>query len=489
MGGLLEAEVTRPNRRAARLVALAFLATAAVGLTGCGGDREAPTRVLLLSCDTLRADRLGVYGYDQDVSPRLDALASDGAVFERAYSTAPMTQPSVSSLMTGRLPEHIGVARGNLRRLPPEVETLAERLADRGITTAAVISNWVLRRSETARSELEGVAQGFDHFDDRMEVREKNREAFERLAPDTTDAAIAWLEQADLDRPFFLWVHYQDPHGPYTPPRKLAKRFASAPAADEAPIEVSDTVMGQGRIPSYQVLGQERRPSVYRDLYDAEIFYFDRELGRLLDWLDERGLLDSSYVLFTSDHGESLGEHDYWFCHGENVHREQVHVPLVVRAPLDRTDAVRGRVDAVASLIDVWPTVMDAFGLPPGPVPGRSLLAALPPDRVVGQSLVPRGERTRWWAVSDGRYRVLWNEQAPTPRLFDVVSDPAEEHDLATREPERVQRMIVEWQRVVEGGAAGAVELGSAIGADGEADALEALKALGYLDAGENPDE
>ena len=499
MGGVLEEEVKRAPRHR-RLAppgsgALARTLTGALlaALSGCGAEPASPTptRVLLLSCDTLRADRLGVYGYEREVSPRLDALAADGAVFEAAYSTAPMTQPSVSSLMTGRLPEHIGVARGNLRRLPAEVETLAERLSREGVDTAAVISNWVLRRSPgaspgTSGGAESGVAQGFAHFDDRMEAREMNREAFERLAPDTTDAAIAWLERADLERPFFLWVHYQDPHGPYTPPRKLAQKFAQPPG-NEPPLEAGRTVLGAGQLPSYQVLAGERRPSVYRDLYDAEIRYFDRELGRLLDWLDQRELLDTSYVLFTSDHGESLGEHDFWFCHGENVHREQVRVPLIVRAPLAGPaagrGAPRGRIAAAASLIDVWPTVLEAFGFDPGPVPGRSLLQPLPDDRVAGQSLVPRGDHTRWWAVSDGRYRAVWNEQTPTPRLFDVLADPGEQRDLAAGDPERVERMLTSWQRVVDRGAATAVDLGRAIETRDDPATLEALRSLGYLNS------
>jgi len=470
-----------------RVLGGALLALATLP-AGCGGGAAADrARVLLVTCDTLRADRLGLYGYDRDTSPRLDRLARDGAVFERAYSTAPMTQPSVSSLMTGRLPEHIGVARGNLRRLPAEVETLAERLSSEGIATAAIVSNWVLRRPPPGPGSDGGVAQGFAVYDDSMEVREQNREAFERPAAGTTDAAIAWLEGADLARPFFLWVHYQDPHGPYTPPPELAREFARPPGG-EPPLPAGRTVLGAGQIPSYQLLGDERRPSVYRDLYDAEIRYFDRELGRLVDWLEERDLLDATYVLFTADHGESQGEHGYWFCHGENVQREQVHVPLVLRPPAG-VPAPRGRIAAAASLLDVWPTVLEIFALDPGPVPGRSLLAPLPAERVVGQSLVPRGKSARWWAVSDGRYRVVWSEEAPRPRLFDVLADPAEERDLAADDPGRVARMTAQWSAVVERDAAGAVGLGRAIGGEGEEAALEALQSLGYVDDGGDLDD
>ena len=466
------------------MTAVGALVAAACGPGERTGERPQGPPVLLLSCDTLRPDRLGVYGYPRETSPRLDALFAAGLVFDAAYSTAPMTQPSVSSLLTGRLPEHIGVERGNLRRLPPEVVTLAERLSAAGIPTAAVISNWVLREPRAGRDVEGGVAQGFAHFDDDMRSRELNREAFERAAPGTTDAALAWLERADLERPFFLWVHYQDPHGPYTPPQGLARRFAREPSG-EAPLDAGRNVLGRGQLPSYQILGDERRPGVYRDLYDAEIKYFDRELGRLLDWLDERGVLARALVIFTSDHGESLGEHDYWFCHGENVYREQVRVPLLVRPPIDPdgTGTRARRVASAASLIDVAPTVLEAFGLDATGLPGRSLLAPLPPERVVGQRLVPRGARDSWRAVSDGRYRVLWNESEPAPRLYDVLEDPGETTDLSAGDPERVERMLREWNRVVEAGAAEAVGLGAEL--EDDAATLEALRKLGYVEGDE----
>ena len=460
------------------------LATAGLllALWACSPGEASPAparRVILITCDTLRADRLGTYGYGRGTSPRLDALAEGAAVFEEAYATAPMTQPSVSSLMTGRLPEHVGVIGGNLRRIPSEVETLAERLRSEGIATAAIVSNWVLRRAPKPAGDV-GVQQGFEHFDDRMESRELNRAAFERRAPDTTDAALAWLESADASEPFFLWVHYQDPHGPYAPPAGLARKFATD-AGDEPELTLGDSVLGRGQLPSYQVLGDERRPSVYRDLYDAEIRAFDRALGRLLGALRERGLLEDALVILTADHGESLGEHDYWFCHGENLHREVVRVPLIVRPP-SGSSAPRGRVAQVATLVDVWPTVLEAFGLDPGPTLGRSLLAPLPEGRLVGQSLLPRGKRAKWWAIGDGRWRVVWDDRDPAPRLFDVRDDPFEENDLAAKEPERAQRMIADWAGVVEREATSAAELGTEMGGEGEEDAAEALKFLGYVD-------
>src|SRR6185436_46435 len=207
-----------------------------------------------------------------------------------------------------------------------------------------------------------------------------SRDVYERLAPATTDAALGWLEErkaAGEDR-FFLWVHYQDPHGPYRPPAELEARFERA-ATDEAELAAGTTQRGLGQIPAYQVHDSERRPEPYRARYDAEIAYFDEHLGRLLDWLRASDWLIDALVVFTADHGESLGEHGYWFCHGENLHREVVRVPLVVRFP-EGSAHVRGepgsRIASPSGHMDLWPTIVAAFGASPGECRGLSLFGA-----------------------------------------------------------------------------------------------------------------
>lgn len=476
--------------RAETLVVLALGALA----HGCGPSPDEPRsnadgtpaavrRVILISCDTLRADRLDAYGYERGTSPELAAFAREGILFEEAYASAPMTQPSLSSLLTGKLPEHVGVAHGNLRRLPAAAETLPERLREHGIPSAAVISNWVLRRGAAEEGDV-GVQQGFEHYDDEMTSQELNRQQYERLAPDTTRGAIAWLDERDPDETFFLWVHYQDPHGPYTPPRGLAAKFSQQPPAGPQ-VKRGKDVFGLGQIPSYQQLGRERRAGFYSDLYDAEIRYFDREFGKLIAYLREHEFLDDALVIFTSDHGESLGEHDFWFCHGENVHREQVRIPFILRFPPGTGPDVapdpdgQRRVQRIAGHLDLWPTVLDALGLDPGTTLGSSLLRKLPPtDRVLGQALVPRGSRTRWWAVGDGQWRVVWNDDQ-APQLFDVRADPAEEVDLAAEHPERVTRMMETWRASVAAAATDATGAGADMTSAGD---VEALKFLGYVD-------
>ena len=446
--------------------------------------------MILVCCDTLRADRLGVYGYEHETSPALDRFAQEGVVFDRAFSTAPATSPAMSTVFTGRYPDELGV-RGNRVQMPAGVETVAERLRAAGIETAAVVSNWVLSRENAA--EGAGVSQGFAHFDDRMTSnwREQRGETEDsgdphdshddrttlpdRGAADTTDAAIEWLEKRRDDR-FFLWVHYQDPHGPYTPPAEDVAAL-ERPLTDEPPLPLGRRQAGHGKLPLYQALGDERRPEFYRIRYDAEVRYFDRELGRLLEELEARGLLEGALVIVTADHGESLGEHDHWFAHGQHIHTEVVRIPLIVRYPSGvphpegSSDGSWQRVSTLVSQADLAPTILQAFGLTPPTSRGASLLASeLPRDRAAAQM------GAGWYGVTDGNYRLLWNAEREL-RLFDLTRDPGETRNLAADQPERVRDLMERFESAR--GRVPALELEGV--RTGESDARErALDALGY---------
>ncbi len=471
--------------------AAVLLALLAPCCGGSGGAERSSARVILITCDTLRPDRLGLYGCERPTSPNLDAFAREGLVFDAAYSSAPWTRPALASLMTGRLPEEVGAAPGNLRMPPAAVETLAERIAAHGIPTAAIVSNGLSRRPPPRAGDVD-LQQGFQSYDDRMSSRERNRDMPERLAPETTDAALEWLEQHEASGggPFFLWVHYQDPHGPYTPPEEDARAFDREPAADEPRLAPGKTMRGAGQIPFYQLLGDgelELRPGRYRDRYDAEIAFFDAHLGRLLAWLREQPWYPDARVSFRADHGQSLGEHDFGFCHGENVQREEVHVPLVARfprgalEPASRLDGGWRRVSAPVGHVDVWPTVLAALDLPSGPSRGLSLLAhELPGERVLAQSFLPPKVERAQWAASDGRWRLLWGADG-VGRLYDVRADPGETNDLAGQHPEVVARL-----RSGHAGATAPLAGGNHQGADRELDpaTLEALRRLGYVEPG-----
>ena len=270
----------------------------------------------------------------------------------------------------------------------------------------------------------------------------------ERVAPHTTESANAWMaRQLDSgeDR-FFLWVHYQDPHGPYTPPTSYVSEV-DRPLTDEPAVPFAPANVGSEGIPEYQRLGDEQNPEHYRIRYDAEIRYFDDALGRLFAFLEERDLVDDSLIIISSDHGESLGEHDYWFCHGESLNQELVHVPFVIRYPdgmshpETRREGNYDRVSAVVSLLDVWPTVLEAFGLESGPCPGTSLLAPrIDEDRIAVQMLEFEEETKKYRAINTLRYRLQFVEDGRS-RLYDLVEDPGATTDISSERPEVVKRL------------------------------------------------
>lgn len=453
------------------------------GLVACGDPAPVAhaRRVVLITCDTLRADRLGVYGYPRGTSPEVDRFARDAVVFDEAYCVAPWTGPSLSSLLTGRMPEEIGVSRGNKYYMPGAVETLPEVLSGADIATAAVVSNWVLRRTAPGRGDV-GVAQGFADFDDEMKTEQANRDSFERLAPDTTDAAIRWLEkkkQAGTDR-FFLWVHYQDPHGPYTPPAEIARTF-ERPLTDEPELPFGENNSGRNQIPKYQQVPGQQHPESYRIRYDGEVRTFDQGFGRLVEWLRQSGWFDDALIVFSADHGESLGEHGDYFCHGENLNREVVRVPLVVHfpkgapRPIARAAGGYQRFAPIVGHLDLWPTIIAAFGLQPIENRGVSLFnERLPPGRIMPQSYGALDGPTYWRGISDGRYRVIAEDQKPV-RMYDIVIDPDEMNDIASSHGPTARQLTERYRAFLEAHAMAPVK-----GLEMDAKSQKGLNGLGY---------
>jgi arylsulfatase len=415
----------------------------------CGGGAP-PRLVLLLSVDTLRADRLGAYGSERGLTPRLDALAAESLVFDAAYAPTSHTLPSVAALLSGRYPEELGVW-SNASRLPAGTPTLAGAFREAGFRTAAVVSNWVVRRQS-------GLDAGFEHYDDRLPQLEAARAMPERLAADTSDAALAALDAClpDAAARCFLWVHYQDPHGPYTPPagareRHLARELAVPDGARRLPILASN--FGLGGIPHYQALDGETRVAFYRAGYDAEVEALDAELGRLLDGLRERGLGPSAVVVFTADHGESLGEDDYWFGHGELLSEPLVRVPLFLRVP---GEAPRRRGDLV-SLVDLLPTLTRrCLGAPADPaLPGRALLEPGAEGAASSPYLSAlRGADVRRLGLVEGELKYLaeWDGERQRARLVrrgdESVDLTAAAPHVSARLREKLLRLHERYHRV-----------------------------------------
>jgi len=363
---------------------------------------RAPANLLLVSLDTLRADRLGAYGHRGAQTPRLDALARSGLRFERATTVVPLTLPAHSSLLTGTFPAWHGVRDNGGFYLGEDHVTLAEVLRERGFRTGGFVGSFVLDRRW-------GIAQGFErYFDDFDLDRFKDAhglDAIQRPGSEVVDRALEWLS-ADRERPFFAWVHLYDPHTPYEAPEPYRSRF----------------------------------PRTMHGAYDAEIAYTDSQVGRLLDALEGEGRLAETLVVVVGDHGEMLGEHGER-THGFFVYEAATRVPLVVTGP-----GVPARVipDQVR-LVDVMPTALELLGVPPPKaVQGTSLLPIL-----LGESLSLLAHSESWYpryhygwselrAVQDGRFKYV---RAPRPELYDLASDPREQDDLSADREDRLSSL------------------------------------------------
>jgi arylsulfatase A-like enzyme len=334
-----------------------WLAALALAVAGCGGSPAPRPNLVLVSVDTLRPDRLACYGGAAGVGGALCAVGDAGVRFTWAFSTAPSTAPALASVMTSRLPRDHGVGDQARTRLDGSLPTLADRLAEAGYATAAFVANPVVARGR-------GFEQGFSVYDDVMKRRERSRPLVEREAAELTDATLAWARVART--PWFVWVHYQDPHGPYEPPGAAPPRDPRG--AEGLPLLTDQS--GWNGIPAYQALGDARAPDTYTGRYLDEIRYLDGQLARLVTGLDELG--DRPGILVTADHGEAFGEDGFWFAHGHSLGVDQIRIPLLWRPP---GATGPGRVvDAPVSALDVAPTLLAAAGVsPPEGFAGRVL--------------------------------------------------------------------------------------------------------------------
>jgi arylsulfatase len=327
------------------LICAAFLALPLQ--LGCASGIDERPDLLLITIDTLRPDRLACYGGDPEIGTGICAIANQGTRFVWSFSPAPSTAPSIASILTSSWPSGHAVTQFATTALSLQARTLAESLSDAGYDTAAFVSNPVLRRGRR-------FEQGFTIYDDRMTRREPNRpELQEREAGEVTDAALAWLRVAQ--RPWFLWIHYQDPHGPYEPP--LAPRRRDLP--DASPLSLLKDHSGYQGIPAYQALPGLRSLAAYEQRYRDEIRHVDLHVARLVAGADALG--PRPWVVLTADHAEAFGEDGYYFAHGHSVGLDQIRVPLLVRP----AETIPARVSTrPVSGVDVAPTLLRAAGLP-----------------------------------------------------------------------------------------------------------------------------
>ena len=365
--------------------------------------------VLIYLVDTLRADRLGCYGYDRPTSPSLDSFAAEATLFETAIGQSSWTRASMASIFTGVWPPTHGTT-GWKHQLPDDFETLVEVLDEAGYQTAAFVGNPQI----TIRY---GFGQGFDRF-----ARE-----IKRPSSDYTQMATKWLDALTSREPWFIYVHTMDPHAPYRPPEPFMSEFA--PNDDQIP-----TWKPRWKWP------EEVLP-FFSDRYDGEVAFNDSSFGDLLLGLGERGLYEDTLIVFTSDHGEEFREHGRW-RHGENLHAETLNVPLIIRFPGQSTAK---RVTMPAQHIDLMPTILEYVGLEiPSVVQGRSLLGAHKLEGEIYSHLFLSGFPL-FHSVVDGEWKLirrLDEDGTETCQLFNWRVDPGETHDLAAEEPERTASLI-----------------------------------------------
>jgi arylsulfatase len=438
---------------------------------GCGQGslpEVAPSspNIIVVMVDTLRADHMSLYGYERSTTPFIDRFASEAMVFERARSQAACTFPSVNSLLTSRYPFDFYVQGENQMGIPAEYPTIAEILRARGYSTIAVSASPIVRSTSSKENPNGGFAAGFDVFDESCLWREGsmvNARALELLG--------------EVREPFFLYLHYMDPHGHYAPPASHQRQFAGPydghdfiAAGDHIPI--ADMLFNDG--PELEI--SERDIQHLVDLYDDEILYFDGQFEQLVASLRETDLLDRSLLIVTSDHGEEFLEHGQ-VGHCRGVWDTLTHVPLVMKFP---RPAGGGRTDAPVQLVDVVPTVLDELGIDAAAVPFDGI--SLRPMLSGGDPAMARGyafsDQSRYRAADDGRWHFILDGVESKVTLYDVRADPLEQDDLFTQshpEGERLGAVLDGWLK--ESGQW--VRFDEALAASKAKE--EELRALGYL--------
>jgi arylsulfatase A-like enzyme/Flp pilus assembly protein TadD len=423
-------------------LSLAFLGLGLVALHATGCTRPRPSvNVLLISIDTLRADHLGAYSFPRPTTPTIDGLAREGVVFKNARTPVPMTLPAHVSMLTGTLPPTHGLRDNMQRRLPEASLTLAEMLKARGFTTGAVVSSFVLDRRF-------GTSQGFDSYDDQFQEVHKIGDLNERKGDEATRVATAWLDSRK-ERPFFLFVHFYDPHDPYEPPEPFASKWSEHP-------------------------------------YEGEVAFADHCVGQVLEKLRQLGLYDDTLIVITGDHGEMLGEHGE-LNHGFFIYEGALRVPLVMRVP--RAQPSSRQVDIPVSLIDIVPTVLSVVGAPlPKEIQGVDLSPWLSGRGAGGGGRPLYAETvtpTRYYGASSLLGVVVdgWKYiETSRPELYDLRSDPAEAVNLLEREPKRADALGRTLATILA--AAGRAPGPAPESADLDEASRQRLAALGYLGRG-----
>jgi len=448
-----------PTTRSRALLVLVSSLTALVA--ALAGAAEPQPSVVVITVDTLRADRLSSYGYDRPTSPNIDELLSRGTRFTRAWTVEPLTNPALASMITGMLPHEHGASRNGLR-MREGIDSLPKVLAQNGWRTAAVVSNWTLK---------DNVSRLGEHFDDYLEIFTKRRYFglinSEADGSDVTDEAITWLDghlEANPDQPFLMWVHYIEPHAPY--------QYQEDFAAD---------------------LGITGSNPSKSDRYDTEIAAVDHEISRLLKWLKKNMEGDRMITFFAADHGESLGEHEYW-GHGRNLMEPGLRIPMGITWP---GTVEQGVIHSQARIVDLGPTVLGLLSID-APVsfigtnwaptlrraskkqPEKAFCYQAHRGAVHGTHESDRARSKGLLAVGriDGNLKEIFDVNDNTRQLFDLEKDPGELESLVDPKSAPSAGLVQCIGEISE--ALGSLDRLKTRKMDDET--VEQLRALGYLE-------
>ncbi|MBA7644300.1 Lipopolysaccharide assembly protein B [subsurface metagenome] len=399
--------------------------------------------ILFITLDTTRADHLGCYGYDKAETPNMDRLAETGILFKNATCQVPLTLPSHSSIFTGTYPFYHGVRDNGGFYLDPERTTLAEVLKVHGMATSAFVGAFVV-------DSRWGLDQGIDYYYDNFDFAKYKRislDSVQREGGEVIEAFFEWFEE-NYQKKFFSWIHFYDPHTPYDPPEPYKTRFSK---------------WNWG-------------------LYDGEIAYVDELIGKVLDKLIEKDVLEKTLIVIVGDHGESLGQHKE-NAHGFFIYDAAISVPLIIHLPTQNLKAKK--VNVRVETIDIMPTLLQILGLPlPSEVQGKSLLPLIL-DKHSNQ------ERFAYSETYYPRYHFGWSElkslqnsrykyiQAPRPELYDIVNDPNELTNIYRQEIRIGKQFEEKLNSLLEKMSAEGIEEKGPQKLDEEA--MEKLMALGYV--------
>ena len=406
-----------------------------------------PANILLLTLDTLRPDHLGCYGYRSIKTPNIDSLAQNGVLFTNAYSSVPTTLPSHVSIMTGQYPIRHGIHDNGIFVLTDAAVTLAEILKAHGYTTGAVIASYVLASQF-------GLKQGFDYYNDHFnqdgggipEPIESYREG-----KTITELAQKWLQE-NYEGPFFLWVHYFDPHSPYDPPAPFDRQY-------------------------------ENRP------YDGEIAYLDQCLGRLFEEVRRLRLLDNTIIILVGDHGEGLWEHQEQ-THGLFIYNTTLKVPLIFHYP--PCFQKKAKVNSLVNTVDLMPTILDASAIKSEKAnfQGMSLIPLLTgKENHKGKNLYCASRYSELnfnWAPLEG---IITPEgwkyiQAPQPEVYNLITDPQEKSNLYSIKPKKAKSLQKKLLRLKKDLSRKSDQPGNAKKIALSSETQERLRSLGYVWSG-----